>query len=30
MEQRAPFDLVFDEFNQEVPEDYFPECGMSA
>ncbi|MGH8239151.1 MAG: glutamate decarboxylase, partial [Steroidobacteraceae bacterium] len=30
MEQKAPFDLLFDEFNQQVPEDRFPESGMSA
>lgn len=30
MNHRAPFDLIFDEFNQPVPEDRFPQGGMSA
>lgn len=30
MKHRTPFDSLFDEFNQPVPEDHFPQGGMSA
>lgn len=30
MNHKSPFDQLYDQFNQEVPEDHFPPTGMSA
>lgn len=30
MKHRSAFDILYDEFNQDVPEDHFPKAGMSA
>lgn len=30
MKHRAPFDLLFDEFNEPIPDNHFPQYGMSA
>ncbi|WP_204330581.1 hypothetical protein, partial [Proteus mirabilis] len=30
MNHKSPFDQLYDQFNQEVPEGHFPPTGMSA